>query len=109
MTTHKGNCHGPLALGYNSLPSTQFPTSIFLSQRDKVDFCTSLFCSRYGLECLFRFYSYGLEKKFRKEIFEDFQQETKRDYEAGNYHRLVTAHTLVTLVEDNPSSLALTC
>lgn len=85
-----------------------FPTSISLSQRDKMDFCAFLFFSRYGLECLFRFYSYGLEKKFRKEIFEDFQQETKRDYEAGNYHRPVTAHTAVTLVEENPSSLALT-
>lgn len=74
--------------------------ALFLSQRDKVDFSTSLFCSRYGLECLFRFYSYGLEKKFRKEIFEDFQQETKRDYEAGNYHKPVTVHTVVTLVED---------
>lgn len=39
---------------------------------------------RYGLECLFRFYSYGLEKKFRQEIFQDFQEETKKDYESGN-------------------------
>lgn len=39
---------------------------------------------RYGLECLFRFYSYGLEKKFRQEIFKDFQEETKKDYESGN-------------------------
>lgn len=38
---------------------------------------------RYGLECLFRFYSYGLEKKFRHEIFKDFQEETKKDYESG--------------------------
>lgn len=38
---------------------------------------------RYGLECLFRFYSYGLEKKFRQEIFKDFQEETKKDYESG--------------------------
>lgn len=39
--------------------------------------------SRYGLECLFRYYSYGLEKKFRPDIFLDFQEETIKDYEAG--------------------------
>lgn len=38
---------------------------------------------RYGLECLFRFYSYGLEKKFRAQVYEDFQTETMRDYESG--------------------------
>lgn len=38
---------------------------------------------RYGLECLFRFYSYGLERKFRPDIFKDFQEETTKDYEAG--------------------------
>lgn len=38
---------------------------------------------RYGLECLFRYYSYGLERKFRAEIFKDFQEETIKDYEAG--------------------------
>ncbi|KAI8998216.1 hypothetical protein BC832DRAFT_595056 [Gaertneriomyces semiglobifer] len=35
---------------------------------------------RYGLECLFRFYSYGLEAKFRKDLFADFQEETVQDY-----------------------------
>lgn len=44
--------------------------------------CCSL-CCRYGLECLFRYYSYGLEKKFRPDIFKDFQEETIKDYEAG--------------------------
>ncbi|ELK07651.1 La-related protein 1B [Pteropus alecto] len=43
---------------------------------------------RYGLECLFRFYSYGLEKKFRQEIFKDFQEETKKDYESGQLYGL---------------------
>ena len=38
---------------------------------------------RYGLECLFRFYSYGLEKRFRPQIYEDFQFETMKDYENG--------------------------
>lgn len=41
-----------------------------------------MYC-RYGLECLFRYYSYGLEKKFRPDIFKDFQEETMKDYEAG--------------------------
>lgn len=39
--------------------------------------------NRYGLECLFRFYSYGLEKKFRPEVFKDFQQLTMEDYNLG--------------------------
>lgn len=41
-------------------------------------------CFRYGLECLFRYYSYGLERKFRPELYKDFQAETIRDYENGN-------------------------
>lgn len=42
---------------------------------------------RYGLECLFRFYTYGLEKHFRQEVFEDFERETLRDHEAGIYRQ----------------------
>jgi la-related protein 1 len=42
-----------------------------------------MFLYRYGVECLFRFYTYGLEKHLRQEVFEDFQRETLRDYEAG--------------------------
>lgn len=38
---------------------------------------------RYGLECLFRFYSYGLEQKFRHALYKDFQMETIYDYENG--------------------------
>lgn len=45
--------------------------------------CSGASCCRYGLECLFRYYSYGLEKKFRPDIFKDFQEETIKDYEAG--------------------------
>lgn len=41
---------------------------------------------RYGLECLFRYYSYGLEKRFRLELFQDFQEETLRDFEKGTYY-----------------------
>ena len=44
--------------------------------------------SRYGLECLFRFYSYGLEKKFRMTVFADFQEETLKDQDAGFYYGL---------------------
>lgn len=44
-----------------------------------------LFC-RYGLECLFRFYSYGLEKRFRPDLYKDFQEETIRDYENGMFN-----------------------
>jgi len=40
---------------------------------------------RYGLECLFRYYSYGLEKKFRASTFKDFQEETLRDHSTGVY------------------------
>jgi len=43
---------------------------------------------RYGLECLFRFYSYGLEKKFREDIFQDFQEETLRDHDSGYLYGL---------------------
>ena len=35
---------------------------------------------RYGLECLFRFFSYGLEIKFRPLLFLEFQQECMADY-----------------------------
>jgi len=42
-----------------------------------------LVCCRYGIECLFRFYSYGLERRFRAELYSDFQLETLHDYENG--------------------------
>ena len=31
---------------------------------------------RYGLECLFRYYGIGMEKKFKPELFNDFQHDT---------------------------------
>lgn len=43
---------------------------------------------RYGLECLFRFYSYGLEKTYRKELFQDFQELTLADYDRGHLYGL---------------------
>ena len=44
--------------------------------------------SRYGIECLFRFYSYGLEKKFRSEVYKDFQEDTLTDYHEGQLYGL---------------------
>jgi la-related protein 1 len=35
---------------------------------------------RYGIECLYRFYSYGLEKKFRQDLFLDFATITLNEY-----------------------------
>jgi la-related protein 1 len=28
----------------------------------------------YGMECLFRFYSYGLEKNFRMDLYREFEE-----------------------------------
>ena len=43
---------------------------------------------RYGLECLFRYYSYGLEKKFRQDVFRDFEEETLKDHDDGHLYGL---------------------
>lgn len=43
---------------------------------------------RYGMECLFRFYSYGLEKKFRSDIYKDFEEQTLLDYNKHNLYGL---------------------
>ncbi|CAF1494657.1 unnamed protein product [Rotaria sordida] len=40
---------------------------------------------RYGVECLFRFYTYDLEKHFRQHVFEDFQHETLCNHEAEEF------------------------
>ena len=37
---------------------------------------------------MFRFYSYGLEKKFRPDLYRDFQAETLRDCESGQLYGL---------------------
>ena len=37
------------------------------------------------MECLFRFYSYGLEKKFKADLFEDFQNMVIKDCQEGEY------------------------
>ena len=38
---------------------------------------------RYGLECLFFFYSYGLEKNFMQDVYREFEDDTIADYESG--------------------------
>lgn len=40
------------------------------------------------MECLFRFYSYGLEKHFREDIYKDFQEETLEDVDANQLYGL---------------------
>ena len=40
------------------------------------------------MECLFRFYSYGLEKRFRRAVFDDFQELTLKDYDNGHLYGL---------------------
>ena len=45
----------------------------------------SLAGSRYGIECLFRYYSYGLERKFKKDLYRDFEEEVLRDYHNGEF------------------------
>ena len=40
------------------------------------------------MECLFRFYSYGLEKKFRNDVFRDFQDESLNDHDTGSLYGL---------------------
>ncbi|CAF1442286.1 unnamed protein product [Rotaria sordida] len=38
---------------------------------------------KYGVEYLFRFYTYDIEKHFRQHVFEDFQHETLCNHEAA--------------------------
>jgi la-related protein 1 len=43
---------------------------------------------RYGIECLFRFYGYGLEIQFREFLYEDFEKSVDQDFEQGNLYGL---------------------
>jgi hypothetical protein len=38
----------------------------------------------YGLECLFRFFSYGLEAKFKPDLYQDFEIMTLREFQRYN-------------------------
>lgn len=40
------------------------------------------------MECLFRFYSYGLENRFRYDIYKDFEEQTLLDYNKHNLYGL---------------------
>ncbi|EGD81883.1 hypothetical protein PTSG_02569 [Salpingoeca rosetta] len=48
---------------------------------------------RYGLECLFRFYGYGLEQQFKEDrfnlaLFDDFEAEVIADFDQGQLYGL---------------------
>ena len=43
---------------------------------------------RYGMECLFRFFSYGLEIKFRLNLFEEWQHMVLSEFDAGHSYGL---------------------
>lgn len=49
-------------------------------------FIHCIFSFRYGVEALFRFYMYGLEKKFRPEIYLAFQKDTMADMKSGQLY-----------------------
>lgn len=42
----------------------------------------------YGIECLFRFFSYGLEARWRPAVYHDFQALTLADHERGSLYGL---------------------
>eukprot|EP00959_Pyramimonas_sp_CCMP1952_P225812 4721972-Pyramimonas_sp.AAC.1 len=42
----------------------------------------------YGMECLFRFYSYGLEKRFRMDLYREFEEVALREYHTNNLYGL---------------------
>jgi len=40
------------------------------------------------VECLFRFYSYGLESRYKENLFRDFEVETLKDFSKGELYGL---------------------
>lgn len=50
---------------------------------------------RYGIESLFRFYSYGLEKKLRPQLYHDFMDAVMSDLKRGNKFGLDKFHTFL--------------
>lgn len=42
----------------------------------------------YGMECLFRFYSYGLESHFKLELYREFEERTLKDFKSGSLYGL---------------------
>jgi la-related protein 1 len=43
---------------------------------------------QYGMECLFRFYSYGLERAWSEPLYRDFEELTLKDFEGGSLYGL---------------------
>ena len=43
---------------------------------------------RYGVECLFRFYSYGLEARFDAALYRDFEARALAEHGAGHTYGL---------------------
>ncbi len=43
---------------------------------------------KYGQECLFRFYSYGLEIRFDQQLYEEFEECTLNDYRQQSLYGL---------------------
>ena len=55
----------------------------------------------YGLECLFRFYSYGLEKHFNALLFGQFQDAVRRDFVKSKLHQILIVNRTNALCLDN--------
>ncbi|PAA65975.1 hypothetical protein BOX15_Mlig013093g1, partial [Macrostomum lignano] len=56
-------------------------------------------------ECLFRFYSYGLERRFRKDLFRDFNEATLKDYQSGQLYGLEKFWALFAYSTIDPASV----
>lgn len=46
---------------------------------------------QYGMECLFRFYSYGLEKSFSADLYRDFEDTTLKVWGRRTSHLHVSS------------------
>ena len=56
----------------------------------------------YGVQCLLRFYSYGLEKSFRPALFEDFQTLVWERYQEKDLYGLEKLVAFLTYSESKP-------
>lgn len=65
-----------------------FVLSILSSLERILVYSFKLLRYRYGLECLFRFYSYGLETHFRPLLYKDFQKESLEDVASNQLYGL---------------------
>jgi hypothetical protein len=85
-----------MTLSFHSSLSTHLPNSFawIILKISSRSFNHAAFVHRYGLECLYRFYSYGLERKFRKDLFADFQALVRNDLKEGMRHIAVSPYIL---------------